>query len=455
MAQTGGRLIRDQIYGHIYIREILFNIIDHPLFQRLRDLKQLGATSFVFPSTTHTRFEHSLGVSHLAKKWMKRFQRKQPELQITDEEVLLCEIAGLCHDLGHGPLSHAFEKNFSNNRGKFHHENMSVLCLRHIFEADSCKVLEKFGFSKESGQLEKIEAMIQGVVPESERVRCRSFMYQIVSNSETGIDVDRFDYLKRDSFMSGLTISYDPTRTMKFSRVVCGEIAFRDREAYNVAELFNSRYLLYRQLYGHRVSRAVEMMIMDALCLVDEELKISKWTAQPSKYHLVTDSLLQSAERLEFADETPDHQKQRIIRAQKIISRVRHRDIYSTMKEWILDQEMIKQYPTVELFLSNFLYLKHPELKKFGEKYGNDISYQLAVRKHYSNPNNEHPIERTCFFEKHYPNKFFHLKRNEISQMIADANVEHSITLYWKISKEQTVGETKVDFDNCMKSLNQ
>ena len=113
--------IHDPIHGTITITPIMKLIIDTPEFQRLRQLKQLGATYFVFPSATHTRFEHSLGVSYLAGKLMETLQKNQPRLKITPKEIEITRIAGLIHDLGHGPFSHLYD-NYIRNSFEDKHE---------------------------------------------------------------------------------------------------------------------------------------------------------------------------------------------------------------------------------------------------------------------------------------------------------------------------------------------
>jgi HD superfamily phosphohydrolase len=104
------RTIHCEIHGQIELPLALFSLIDTPLFQRLRNLKQCGLVYYVFPGTSHNRFEHSIGVAHLAGLMITHLQKQQPELQITPREVLCVQVAGLLHDIGHGPFSHTFEK---------------------------------------------------------------------------------------------------------------------------------------------------------------------------------------------------------------------------------------------------------------------------------------------------------------------------------------------------------
>ena len=151
------KIISDPIHNQIELSDTAIKIIDTPIFQRLRNIKQLGTSEMVFPSASHSRFEHSIGVAHLGKQFMITLKNNDPSLDISEEDILLTEIAGLCHDLGHGPFSHAFddylerkckieedsdtESISSNDFSQFiHHEERSCFLLKHIVKKYKIKL---------------------------------------------------------------------------------------------------------------------------------------------------------------------------------------------------------------------------------------------------------------------------------------------------------------------------
>lgn len=154
-------IFNDPIHQSIQLDELTVRIIDTPQFQRLGKLKQLGTCSFVFRGATHTRFEHSIGVAYLSEKFVKHLQDNQPELNITRSDVLCVKIAGLCHDLGHGPFSHVFDGVFlSSMKKNWKHEQGSVNMLRYLLKINEIPV-ENYGLT--SQDLLFIEEIILGV----------------------------------------------------------------------------------------------------------------------------------------------------------------------------------------------------------------------------------------------------------------------------------------------------
>jgi hypothetical protein len=139
-SKCASKIVMDPIQGLMKIDGIFAEIVDTPQFQRLRDLKQLGSAYFIFPGASHNRFEHSLGVAHLSKIWANKFRTDQPELGCSERQVDLVGLAGLCHDLGHGPFSHVFDNEFIPSvrpNATWKHEQMSVKLLEHCIEKNS------------------------------------------------------------------------------------------------------------------------------------------------------------------------------------------------------------------------------------------------------------------------------------------------------------------------------
>ncbi|XP_019406296.1 PREDICTED: deoxynucleoside triphosphate triphosphohydrolase SAMHD1 isoform X2 [Crocodylus porosus] len=274
------KVFNDPIHGHIEIHPLLIRIIDTPQFQRLRYIKQLGGTYFVFPGASHNRFEHSLGVGYLAGCLVRALKEKQPELEINHRDILCVEIAGLCHDLGHGPFSHMFDGRFIplvRPGLKWKHETASVQMFEHLITSnDLGKVMENYGLVL-SEDMDFIKEQIGGPIDETTcenpwpyrgRPREKSFLYEIVANKRNGIDVDKWDYFARitDAFLKADPHIQIEGSNRKYYKI---STAMEDMEAYckltdNIfleilhssrPELAEAREILYkieqRQLYKY------------------------------------------------------------------------------------------------------------------------------------------------------------------------------------------------------------
>ncbi|WAR11801.1 SAMH1-like protein [Mya arenaria] len=205
-------VFNDPVHDHIDLHPLCVKIIDTPEFQRLRFIKQLGTSYFVYPGASHNRFEHSLGVCHLAGQLLRAIRQRQPELDITDVDVLCVEIAGLCHDLGHGPFSHFFDA------------FISIVSPDANWKNQLTAEFEKYDLT--AGDLTFIEEIIAG--PHFKdvcvgRTKDKSFLYEIVANKRNGIDVDKWDYFARDCLMLGIRNNFDYTRFIHFARVLEGD----------------------------------------------------------------------------------------------------------------------------------------------------------------------------------------------------------------------------------------
>ncbi|XP_010790741.1 LOW QUALITY PROTEIN: deoxynucleoside triphosphate triphosphohydrolase SAMHD1-like [Notothenia coriiceps] len=226
------KVFNDPIHGHVELHPLLVKIIDTPQFQRLRNLKQLGGTYYVFPGASHNRFEHSIGVGHLAGRLVEALNERQPELLISRRDILCVQIAGLCHDLGHGPFSHMFDSKFIPTARpgiSWKHENASLSMFDYLVKDNGLKpVMEQHGLVLPE-DLDFIKEQIAGPPnsvsvqdkkwPYKGRPEDKSFLYEIVANKRNGIDVDKWDYFARDCYHLGIKNNFDHGRFIKFARV--------------------------------------------------------------------------------------------------------------------------------------------------------------------------------------------------------------------------------------------
>uniref|UniRef100_A0A672LDA9 HD/PDEase domain-containing protein n=1 Tax=Sinocyclocheilus grahami TaxID=75366 RepID=A0A672LDA9_SINGR len=260
-------VVNDSVHGHIELHPLLVKIIDTPQFQRLRNIKQLGAGYWVFPGASHNRFEHSIGVAHLAGCLVKSLQEKQPELNITNRDILCVKIAGLCHDLGE--FSH-----FSSLAVCSYHEEASVKMFHHMVKENNLEqLMESYGLKMETDRT-FIAELIKGVDTAEKEVQTpwpadpgrtedKAFLYEIVANKRNGIDVDKWDYFARDCHYLGISKSFDHQRLLMFARV---SICYRDKEENNIYDMFRTRYTLHRQAYQHKTVNIIEIIEIVMLC---------------------------------------------------------------------------------------------------------------------------------------------------------------------------------------------
>lgn len=232
------KIFNDPVYGFVSIPYgIVFNLVEHPYFQRLRRIKQVSMTHYVYPGALHTRFHHALGAFHLMTQALHILQEK--EYAITEEEAEAASIAILLHDIGHGPFSHTLETTLIN----VSHEQLSALFME--------KLNEEF-----SGQLALAMAIFRNSYP-------KKFLHQLVSGQ---LDMDRMDYLNRDSFFTGVyegVIGYD--RIIKMLAVHEGELVVEEKGIYSIEKFLIARRLMYWQVYLHKTVLSAERMLIQAL----------------------------------------------------------------------------------------------------------------------------------------------------------------------------------------------
>jgi HD superfamily phosphohydrolase len=233
------KIFNDPIYGFISIPfDTVFDLIEHPYFQRLRNIKQLGLTHLVYPGALHTRFHHAIGAMFLMGQAIEVIRSKGHE--ITEEEAEAVTIAILLHDIGHGPYSHSLEHSIVYG---VHHEDVSSLFMEALN-------------TEFNGRLSMAIAIFNNRY-------AKKFLHQLVSSQ---LDVDRLDYLKRDSFYSGVSEGViNSDRIIKMLDVVNDELAIEAKGIYSIEKFIIARRLMYWQVYLHKTVIAADQLLVNIL----------------------------------------------------------------------------------------------------------------------------------------------------------------------------------------------
>lgn len=318
------KLFNDPIYGFISVPSpLLFDLIQHPYFQRLRRISQMGLSYLVYPGAHHTRFHHAIGCLHLMQKAVEVLRFKGVSISKEEENALY--IAILLHDIGHGPFSHALEHSIVE---EVNHEAISLLFMERLN-----------GFF--DGQLSLAIQIFKGNYP-------RKFMLQLISSQ---LDMDRMDYLNRDSFYSGVaegTINSD--RLIQMMHVVDDVLVLEEKGIYSIEKFLMARRLMYWQAYLHKTSLVAELMLMNTLKRAKALLQkgISVEASKPLLYFMQ-----HSVSRETFADAVLDQFAQ--LDDYDIISAIKawqfHDDfILSNLSKMIINRDLLKVKLSAEKF---------------------------------------------------------------------------------------------------------
>ncbi len=295
------KILNDPIYGFITIpNELIFDVIQHPYFQRLRRISQMGLTYLVYPGAHHTRFHHALGSMHLMSEAIKVLRFKNVE--ISEEESTALLLAILLHDIGHGPFSHAMENSIVSG---ITHEELSL------------KFMNSLNIEFQ-GKLSLAIKIFKG-----EYHRC--FFYQLISSQ---LDMDRADYLKRDSFYTGVAEgNVNSERIITMLNVVNDELVIEEKGVYSVEKFLLARRLMYWQVYLHKTSLVAESLLVRVLKRAKEleKLGVNVSSSQPFKFFLK-----QKIDNTNFNENELE-----------IFSKLDDYDLVSAMKSWMSHDDIV------------------------------------------------------------------------------------------------------------------
>ena len=310
------KILNDPIYGFITIpNELIYDLVQHPYFQRLRRISQMGLSYLVYPGATHTRFHHALGCMHLMQKVIEVLRFKQVIISNEEENALL--IAILLHDMGHGPFSHAMEHSIVD---EVNHEAISLLFMEKLNVEFDHKLSLAIKIFKGDYH--------------------RKFMLQLISSQ---LDMDRLDYLKRDSFYSGVHEgNINSERLLQMMNVVDDVLVIEEKGIYSVENFLMARRLMYWQVYLHKTSLVAELILTKILKRAKEltQKNVKCEASEPLKYFLENKTTLQSFDDL-ILDKFSQLDDFDIVSALK--SWQNHDDfILSSLSKMIINRDLLK-----------------------------------------------------------------------------------------------------------------
>jgi uncharacterized protein len=300
------KIINDPVYGFIKIpNTLIFELIQHPYLQRLRRIKQLGLTNYVYPGANHTRFEHILGAMHLMSNALETLKSKGHNLSEEEQTGALAAI--LLHDCGHGPFSHTLEHSI---QGDVSHEELSLLYMQKLNKQYTGKLQTAIDIFTDKHH--------------------KKFLHSLVSGQ---LDTDRLDYLRRDSFYSGVSegvIGSD--RIIKMLDVRNSEIVIEEKGIYSIEKFLIARRIMYWQVYLHKTVVAAEQMLVKALLRAREIFRERELPASPAlSFFLRKDITKTSLNREDSRGKTPADW----------FTEIDDNDIICALKQWAHDKDTV------------------------------------------------------------------------------------------------------------------
>jgi HD superfamily phosphohydrolase len=376
IAPNKRKIFNDPVHGFITIPdELVFDIIEHPYFQRLRRIRQLGLTPLVYPGALHTRFHHALGAMHLMGLVIDTLRQKGNEITPHEEDSAILAI--LLHDIGHGPYSHALEYSIVHC---LTHEDLSILFMK--------RLNEQFG-----GKLTDAISIFKDTYP-------KKFLHQLVSSQ---LDTDRLDYLKRDSYFTGVSEGVINTdRIIAMLNVQNDELVMEGKGIYTIEKFIMARRFMYWQVYYHKTVVAAEQMLIHILKRAKElaEAGIELFGSPPLQFFL-KNSLTRSdfEERYEVLE---------------TFARLDDFDIYAAIKVWAYHSDPVLSYLSSGL-INRKLFRVELQAEPFDMNYIDKVKKQVRA-----NLLNILPADSDMVFEGTITNNAYNPESDRIKILYRD-----------------------------------
>jgi len=428
------KTINDTLYSSIQLTQFAVEIIDSYQFQRLRNLKQLGSSQYIFPNSIHTRFEHSIGTYYLCKQLthrlsdstdineMNTYLRSIPYFTDYINENYkdklcyfdgylqeLVNIGALCHDLGHGAFSHIFDDYFiKKSKYKVHpnveHEVRSGLLLVDIINSsDSLRTLP----------IEHIN-FIKSIINPTSDEHC-GFIYQIVSNNMNSLDVDKFDYITRDTNILGIHCGFDYKRLIDHALVIDNNIVYPEQCMFDIFELFSMRHRMHKQVYSHKGVISASLMITDIMDGCNSYLNITDSICDMNEFCKITDTyILEFLNYIDFMD-SKIKENENIIKTLDVFDRLNKHNLY----------KCIGQITTRDKINLD----KHIIFENYPDYIDDIIIYQTKIG--YVSGNKSNPLDNIYMY-KTKNKKCAHIAKQNISFLIGDTYQEYLSLVFLK-----------------------